>query len=458
MRLNMKKAQLLIPLFALATTAKAVKQPNIIVIMADDLGYQDLGFQGSKIVKTPNLDKLAHEGVTFTNAHVSASVCSPSRAGFMTGRYQQRFGHEANCPRGKKGMDTSEYTIGQAFKSLDYNTYLLGKWHLGSTEAQYPTARGFDEFWGLREGSRSFFCKKGGDPVGNPHSIEYNGKHVNFEGHLTDRQTDEAIRMVKENGDKPFFMFLSYTAPHAPLQVTPEDLKKANGNPYHALIQNMDDNIGRFLATLKTQGIRKNTMIWFLSDNGGTVGHASNFPLNGKKGIELEGGHRVPFFLNWPGKIPSGQIFEGLTSSLDIFATSFKVAGGTKTPKPLDGVDILPFMTGVNKGNPHQVLFWRKLEGAAVINGSWKLIRAEGLEPMLYNLKNDKSELNNLGAAMPEKVQDLQKQLSDWEKELITPLWQEGKGFIKVRKKMYIKFTEASQVYAPLSSMPKKKK
>jgi len=454
----MKKAQLLIPLLALTATAKATTQPNVIVIMADDLGYQDLGFQGSPIVKTPNLDKLAHEGVIFTNAHVSASVCSPSRAGFMTGRYQQRFGHEANCPRGTKGMDTSEFTIGQAFKSLNYNTYLLGKWHLGSTDAQYPTARGFDEFWGLREGSRSFFCKKGGDKVGNPHSIEHNGQHVDFKGHLTDRQTDEAIRMVKENGKKPFFMFLSYTAPHAPLQATKEDLQKANGNAYHALIQNLDDNIGRFLATLESQGIRKNTMIWFLSDNGGTVGSASNFPLNGKKGIELEGGHRVPFVFNWPGHVPAGKVFNGLTSSLDIFATSFKVAGGEKTPRPLDGVDILPFITGEKDGNPHQVLFWRKLEGAAIINGNWKLIRAEGLKPMLYNLNDDKSELNNLAATMPEKVQDLQEQLSQWEKELVDPLWQEGKGFIAIRKSMYLKFTQAGKIYAPLNAMPKKNK
>ncbi len=439
-----------------ATTAhaKQTEKPNVIVIMADDLGYRDLGFQGSPVVKTPHLDKLSKEGVIFTDAHAAASVCSPSRAGFITGRYQQRFGHEANCPRGKEGMDTSEYTIGQAFKSLNYKTFMIGKWHLGNLEEQYPTVRGFDDFYGLREGSRSFFYGKK-EKFGNWHSMELNGKHAKFEGHLTDRMTDHAIKMVDTSKDNPFFMFLSYTAPHSPLQVTPEDLAKANGNKYHALIQNMDDNIGRLVKHLEAKNIRKNTMIWFFSDNGGTVGSASNYPLNGKKGVEFEGGTRVPFIVNWPAKIEGGQKFNGLTSAMDIFATTFKIAGGTKTPKPLDGVDVLPYLTGQKSGNPHEILFWRKLEQAAVRVGSWKLIRAEGLPSMLYNLAEDGSELNNLAASNPEKVASMEKRIKAWETNMIEPLWQEGKGFIKVRYNSNIKYRDTKEIPQTIAEFKK---
>ena len=284
--------KIMLGLMALACTtamaAEARKKPNVIVIMADDLGYRDLGFQGSPVIKTPHLDALAKGGTIFTDAHVSASVCSPSRAGFMTGRYQQRFGHEANCPRGKEGMDTSEFTMGQAFQALDYKTYIIGKWHLGNLDEMAPMQRGFDQFWGLREGSRSFFYGKK-EKLGNYHSIEHNGKHVKFEGFLTDRMTDQAIHMIKSAEDKPFYMFLSYTAPHTPLQATPEDKAKANGNNYHALIQNMDDNIGRLVAYLEKTGQRKNTVIWFLSDNGGTCGAASNYPAQRQERLKVRG-------------------------------------------------------------------------------------------------------------------------------------------------------------------------
>lgn len=455
----MNKFLPMISVAALTASVSMAEKPNVIVIMADDLGYEDLGFQGAKNIKTPNIDSLAQNGVVFTDAHVSASVCSPSRAGFMTGRCQQRFGHEANCPRGKEGMDLTEYTMGQAFKSLDYNTYLIGKWHLGGTAEQYPTARGFDEFWGLREGSRNYFYGKKGEKFGNPHSMEHNGKHVKFEGFLTDRMTDEAIRMIDSSGDKPFYMFLSYTAPHTPLQAKPEDIAKANGNKYHALIQNMDDNIGRLLKDLEDKKIRENTIIWFLSDNGGTVGFASNYPLNGKKGLKFEGGQRVPFIFNWPAKIKDGSRFNGLSSSMDIFATSFELAGGdsSKLPKKLDGVNVFPYITGAKEGSPHQTLYWRKLEGASIRDGKWKMIRTDGLPEMLYNMEEDLSELNDLAKANPEKVKELGEKLKAWETELMEPLWQEGKGFINVRKNSYIKFRDAGKVYSPLSGKGAKK-
>ena len=437
--------------------SEAAAKPNVIVIMADDLGYQDLGFQGSKVIKTPHLDKLAHNGVIFTDGHAAASVCSPSRAGFVTGRYQQRFGHEANCPRGKQGMVTTEFTIGQAFQSMGYKTYMIGKWHLGNLEEMYPTNRGFDEFWGLREGSRNFFYKEN-EKLGNWHSIEHNGKHVKFDGFLTDRMTDAAIDMIQSDQKAPFFMFLSYTAPHSPIQPTPEDKAKANGNGYHALIQNMDDNIGRLITYLEKNELRDNTVIWFLSDNGGTIGSASNYPLNGKKGVEFEGGHRVPMIINWPGKIKGGQKFDGLTSAMDIFPTSFKLAGGTKTPNPLDGVDIMPFMTGEKSGDPHKVLYWRKLEQAAVRKGKWKLIRAQGLDSMLYKISDDLSELNDVAKSNPEKVQELSKLMTGWEGELVEPLWQEGKGWIAKRKTANIMWRDAEKVYQTIGEAGKSEK
>ena len=428
-------------LFMLLGVNAADSRPNVIVIMADDLGYNDVGFHGSEKVKTPHLDKIAASGTIFTDAHTAASVCSPSRAGFITGRYQQRFGHEANCPPNGQGMDVNEYTMGQAFQSLGYGTVLIGKWHLGNLEKHYPTNRGFDHFFGLREGSRSFWYNKKDDRRSTNKAIERNGEMVKFDKHLTEVLTDEAIKYVNEV-DKPFFMFLSHTAPHGPLQAGKDDLERANGNPYHALIQDMDDNIGRLIEVLKKNGQYENTMIWFLSDNGGTVKQASNYPLNGKKGIKFEGGQRVPFVLSWPKVLPAGKKFDGLTSAMDIFATSYKAAGGKTTPKPLDGVDLLPYVKGDKKGNPHEVLFFRKLEGAAVRLGQWKLIRTEGLPLMLYNLEKDLSERKNLAQSNPEKAQELLRKLENWEKELVESWWGEP-GWEKARKKDYIRFRDA---------------
>ena len=428
--------------------------PNVVVILADDLGYHDLGFQGSKRIKTPHLDRLASGGTIFTDAHTTASVCSPSRAGFITGRYQQRFGHEANVPPPEHGMDSSEYTMGQAFQDLGYATFVVGKWHLGDPDRCYPTRRGFDEFYGLREGSRSYWYNSKNDKPGSHKAIEHNGKQVKFDGFLTDRFTDEAIRMVTAT-DKPFFLFLSYTAPHGPLEAEEADLARADKrDPYAALVQNMDDNIGRLIATLEEKGLRENTLIWFFSDNGGIGPTASNVPLNGKKGIKFEGGQRVPFVMNWPGHIPAGKTFDGLTSSMDIFATSFKLAGGESTPKPLDGVNLMPLVTGKKSGSPHARLFWNKLEGAAIRVGDWKLIKTEGLPIMLYNLKDDLNEYNNLADSRPDKVKELLKLYQAWNADLAPAQWGEGEQYVEIRRKEYIRFRDSRQ---PLNLQTPKK-
>ena len=432
-------------------------RPNVVVILADDLGYHDLGFQGSTRIRTPHLDRLAAGGTVFTDAHTTASVCSPSRAGFMTGRYQQRFGHEANVPPPSRGMDTNEYTMGQAFQSLGYATFVVGKWHLGDPDRCYPTRRGFDEFWGLREGSRQYwYDPKRSDKPGSRKAIEHNGEQEAFEGFLTDRFTDQAIRMI-DGTDKPFFLFLSYTAPHGPLEAEEADLARAAGrDPYVALVQNMDDNIGRLLAHLEKRNLRERTLIWFFSDNGGVSASASNQPLNGKKGIKFEGGQRVPFIMNWPGHVPAGQKFAGLTSAMDIFPTSFRLAGGSATPKPLDGVDLMPYVTAQKDGSPHQQLFWKKLEGAAVRVGHWKLIRTAGLPVMLYNLKDDLREYNDLAKSHPDKVAELLQQYESWNKNTIPPQWGEGQQYVEIRRNEYIRFRDSGRP-VPLS-VPKRKK
>lgn len=422
--------RLLIFIFlALPGCLTAAQKPNIILILADDLAYEDLGFQGSKRIKTPHLDRLAAEGMRFTDGHVSASVCSPSRAGLMTGRYQQRFGHEGNSPRRPNGMDTQELTMGQALKAQGYRTACFGKWHLGSEDKYYPNVRGFDEFWGLREGSRTYwYDEEKTDNQGSDKAIEHNGNQVKFGGHLTDRLGDQTVNFIEENKDRPFFAYLSFTAPHGPLQSKPEDMEAlGTDDNYLGLVYGMDRNIGKVMEALEKQDQMDNTLIWFLSDNGGIGPTYSNHPLGGEKGSKFEGGHRVPFVLYWKNHVPAGKEYHHMVSSLDIYPTSIAVAGGSlEQPRPLDGVDLMRYLTGNNTTIPHDHLYWRKLECAALREDEWKLIRIEDYGFALYNLENDIGETNDLAAAMPEKVKQLQMLLESWEKDKIKPLWHEA--------------------------------
>lgn len=426
----------IIGMLCLASFSMAAEKPNILLILADDLGYHDVGFHGSTHIETPNLDWLAENGVRFSDGHVSASVCSPSRAGLMTGRYQQRFGHEANVPPRPHGMDVNERTLGQALKDCGYRTAIFGKWHLGSEDRHYPTARGFDKFWGLREGSRDYWYNPGKhDKPGNDHAIEHNGTQVVFEGHLTDRLADRAIEYIKADSDKPFFIFLSFTAPHTPLQSKPEDLEALQtDNHYAGLVYGLDRNIGRVVDSLQEGGKLENTMIWFLSDNGGTVREASNHPLAAIKGTKFEGGHRVPFVLYWKGRVEAGSVYNPMVSALDIYPTCVKAAGGSlEQSRPLDGKDLMPFLNGTTDGVPHEQLYWRKLECAAMREGPWKLIRVEGLADHLFNLDEDIGECHDLSAEYPERLQTMQHMLQAWEKDKMDPLWKEGEKWIKVR-------------------------
>ena len=415
--------------------------PNILVILLDDAGYNDLGFMGSQVMRTPQIDKLAASGVIFSDAHTSGTSCSPSRAGIMTGRYQQRFGHHENSPPQGKGMDPSEKTMGDAFKSAGYKTLYVGKWHLGKTEAFYPTNRGWDEFLGLRDGSRSYFSEKN-EKLGNPKSIEHNGKLVKWDGYLTDYLTDVAIDYLEQSRDKPFCMFLAYTAPHAPMQAKKEHLAMFKDHPRQklaAMLWSVDEGIGRVIQKLEDLNLRENTLIFFLSDNGGTIqNNSDNGVLKGYKGTKFEGGQRVPFVVSWPAKIPANGKYDGLTSALDIFYTSAQVAGAPiDLGKPLDGVNLLPYLLGEKEGEPHQTLYWSRSAEDAIRMGDYKLIGHEKHGWRFYHLKEDIGETTDLSSQYPEKVQQMKELYLDWEKELSEAQWQSHKKWIELKTTIY---------------------
>ncbi|TWT84328.1 Arylsulfatase [Planctomycetes bacterium CA13] len=436
------------------------RKPNVILILADDLGYADLGFQGSDRIKTPHLDRLASMGTRFSDGHVSASVCSPSRAGLMTGRYQQRFGHEGNSPRRPDGMDTAERTMGQALQSLGYRTAIFGKWHLGSEEKHYPTRRGFDVFWGLREGSRTYwYDEQKTDKPGSDKATEHNGTQVKFDGHLTDRLGDQTVKFIEECKDKPFFVYLSFTAPHGPLQSKPEDLQAlGTDDNYLGLIYGMDRNIGKVLDSLHQHRLIDNTIIWFLSDNGGIGPTFSNYPLGGKKGFKFEGGHRVPFLLYWKNHVPAGKVYDQMVSSLDIYPTSLAAAGGSlDQPRPVDGVDLIPYVTGENTNTPHERLYFRKLECAAMRDGHWKLIRVDDYGFALYNLKDDIAERNDLSAQQPDRVSQMKGLLEAWEQDKMEPLWKEGERYKIMRYQYHTQRFKTGEIDPKLDSKSSKR-
>lgn len=425
--------------------------PNIIVILADDAGYADFGFMGSDI-PTPHIDRLAESGVVFTDAHITATVCSPSRAGLITGRYQQRFGHEANIPPPDQGMDPSERTIGDALKLAGYRTGIIGKWHLGSMDQFHPNNRGFDEFWGFLGGSRSYYFNETKDDTEDQErEILHNHSHVNFSGYLTDEFSNQSLRFIEENRDNVFFLFLSYNAVHTPMHTETADLEKFKDHPrakLAAMTWAMDRGVGMVLDKLEEEGLKENTLVFFLSDNGGASNNqSSNLPLKGFKGNKFEGGQRTPFILSWPVKVKGGQVYDGLTSSLDIYATAVAVAGLESPPgKPLDGVDLIPHITGIDKTEPHETLYWRKEKMAAIRKGNYKMIRLDTYGYKLYDLEDDLGEINDLSESRPGLLQELISSLELWERELTPPLWAESDPWQQVTFEIHRALMENREV------------
>ena len=428
------------------------KKPNIIVIVVDDAGYVDFGFMGSEDLETPNIDRLAKEGVIFTDAHVTATVCAPSRAGLMTGKYQQRFGFEANGTgdghSGDIGLSDDVVTMADVFQKNNYKTIAIGKWHLGATPTDHPNKRGFDEFYGFLGGGRSYF------PVKNPSKelmLQQNGKRIDFEGYLTDVLGNRSVRFVEENKNTPFFMYLAYNAVHTPMEAKEEHLQKYKNHPRQylaAMTWSLDENIGKLRNKLKELGIFDNTLIYFISDNGGAHTNSSkNGLLKGWKGNKFEGGHRVPFIVSWPDKIKANQKFDGLTSSLDIFSTSLAAATINKSNDlVLDGENLLPYLTQNKQGNPHAELYWRKLDESAARIGDYKLIHLKGYGTAMYNLSNDLGELNNLCTKDTLKLNQITKKFSAWESKIMAPLWFEGKPWEDVTYHIHQRLMENKAV------------
>jgi arylsulfatase A-like enzyme len=412
-------------------------QPNILVILADDAGYHDFGFMGSEDMPTPHLDRLAELGTVFTDAHVTASVCSPSRAGLMTGRYQQRFGHECNVPPDDQGMDPDESTMADVLETAGYRTVCIGKWHLGNRTMYHPNNRGFDEFWGFLEGARSYFPNAAVDHPENYRAILHNRTQFDFDGYLTDVFTDKALAYMESTTDQPWFIYLSYNAVHTPMEAKQEHLDKFAGHPRRklaAMTWSLDENVGRILDHLESGDQLENTLIFFLSDNGGaTENNARNDPLKGWKGNTYEGGHRVPFILAWKGTVPGGRRFGGLSSALDVMATAIAAAGVESSPgKPLDGVDLVPFLNGVKSGPPHRQLFWRKDQAAAIRESDFKLIRLEGSGYRLYDLGSNPTETMDLRISQPERFESMKAALINWDREQVAPLWVEDEDWSSV--------------------------
>ncbi|MGD7653751.1 MAG: sulfatase-like hydrolase/transferase [Verrucomicrobiales bacterium] len=449
------KAGFLVLIVALALPASA-KTPNILFILADDMGYGDMGLTGSRTIKTPNLDALARSGVFCTQGYVPSAVCSPSRAGILTGRDPRRFGYEGNLNDAAEnyatrpellGLPPGELTLGDHLRAAGYRTGLIGKWHLGAGGAFHPNQRGFDHFCGMLNGSHSYF------PTAEKNHLERNGKPLTefSSPYLTSFFTDEALDWTGSgDSDSPWFLFLSYNAPHTPMEATKEDLalysdiKSGKRRTYAAMMHSLDQNIGRLITHLNDTRQLENTLIAFLSDNGGATTNASwNGRLSGAKGSLREGGVRVPFFLSWPGTLPQGNTYPQPVSALDLLPTFLAAAGADPLPQrqPLshedrknhqrmtetygayDGINLLPVLAG-RETAPERLLFWRLQGQAAVLKGDHKLIALSHRPAQLFRPATDPGEQSDLSASQAETFRTLFTELGNWQSTLPTvPLW-----------------------------------
>ena len=418
-------------------------KPNIIIILADDAGYSDFGFMGSDEIKTPNIDQLALDGVTFNNAYVSASVCSPSRAGLLTGMYQQRFGHECNLDSDvNNSFDPNQITIAEALKTEGYSTGLIGKWHLGDKSQNHPLKNGFDYFWGFISGARNYFYDPNEKSRNSIRNVVENYSETNFEGYLTDVLGNKAVNFIDKNhqSNTPFFLFLSFNAPHTPMQAKNEVLEKFKDNPrrvYASMMWSMDEAIGNVIDGLKENNQYDNTIIYFLSDNGAAMSNdASPFPFKGWKGNQYEGGIKTPMIMTWKNKIKSNTQFDGFISALDIFKTSLEASNVDKEfMMNADGKNIMNYLNDNNTKNEN--LFWRKDKMATVRSGNYKLIRLNDTSTVLYNIKKNYYEDFDLKINESQVHDSLLKLLSSWENRLIDPNWIENKNWNIVTEMIY---------------------
>jgi len=434
-------------LSAVTAFAADPARPNIIIILADDLGYADLGFQGCPDIPTPRIDSLARNGVRCTNGYVTGPNCSPTRAGLLTGRYQQRFGHEFN-PEGLEGdrfgLPLSETTLADRLKAAAYATGIVGKWHLGFTRRYHPRQRGFDEFFGFLGGAHPYFPGQGA-------AICRGTEAVHEKEYLTDAFGREAVSFIARHKDQPFLLYLAFNAVHLPKHATDDRLarfssiKDPSRRNYAAVLDALDEAVGKVLDAVRREGLEENTMIFFLSDNGGPtkmggINGSRNEPLRGSKRTTLEGGVRVPFVVQWKGRIPAGSVYDQPVIQLDILPTALAAAGVRIRPEwDLDGVDLIPYLKREISGPPHESLFWRQGKQMAIRKGDWKLVRYDqaveipgavsslanpDVSPLrLYNLARDRGEAHDLAAEHPNTVKELLGAWNAWAAQLAEPLW-----------------------------------
>ena len=467
------RALALVTCFA-AAAAYAESQPNIIILIADDLGYGETGCQGNPQIPTPHIDSIARNGVRFTQGYVTASYCSASRAGLLTGRYQTRFGYEFN-PVGAEnedprvGLPVSEKTMAQALSDLGYATALFGKWHLGGSARYHPLRRGFQQFFGfLHEGH--YFVPQPYDGVttwlrrrtlpgggsgrwkstdgrlvlsthmghdepdydaNNP--IYRDGQPMVEPKYLTDAITRESVEFIDRHANRPFFLCVAYNAVHSPMQGADQYLQRfAHIDDIHrrifaAMLANLDDSVGAILARLGKLGIKDNTLVIFLSDNGGPTKEltSSNAPLRDGKGSMYEGGLRVPFLIQWKERLGGGKVYDEPVISLDIFPTAMAAAGSADKSERLDGVDLIPFLADKKPGRPHQHLYWRTGTRAALRSDDWKLVRnrRDKSNWELYDLKTDVSETADLAPTHGDRLRRMKEQWDAMNKTMAEPLW-----------------------------------
>ncbi|MCP4784946.1 MAG: sulfatase-like hydrolase/transferase [Fuerstiella sp.] len=437
------------------------------------MGYGDLGCMGSQHLVTPHLDAMAKSGVLCRQAYVASSVCSPSRAGLLTGRDPRRFGYEGNLNQGAAnyatrpdllGLPTGEHTLGDHLRAAGYATALIGKWHLGTGDGFHPNERGFDHFCGMLVGSHSYF------PMPDRNQLECNGDALRefSNPYLTDFFTDEALRWVQQQqtgtDQKPWFLFLSWNAPHGPLQATEEDLKRfahisdRKRRTYAAMMYALDRGVGRIRSHLQQSGDLNNTLICFFSDNGGATGNASwNGPLSGAKGCLREGGVRIPMIWSWPDHLPAGESHAGVVSSLDLLPTFLAAADAQplplSPPRPhedkrnreksvkaygaYDGINVLPQLNGKASPEP-RTLFWRLQGQTAVLDGSDKLITLSHRPAQMFQPTADVGETVDHINTHKTRAVELFQLLGQWESSLATvPLWGSSPFWIEQSAKHY---------------------
>jgi arylsulfatase A-like enzyme len=444
-------------LTVVCTLSVQAKGPNLVVILTDDQGYADVGFNGSPDILTPHIDTIATNGMRFTNGYVSFPVCGPSRAGLLTGRYQGRFGFTTNPTINPKeesaGIPVDEKNIAEVLGQVDYTSIIIGKWHMGTHPTHHPLNRGFDEFYGFLSGGHDYF----------PESLTledlsevteqwgwyrtklmHNKTRVVINEYLTDELSNEAVSFVERHHDdeNPFFLYLAYNAPHTPLQASQKYLDRfpnltGKRKIYAAMLSAVDDGVGRLLAKIREHDIEGETLIFYLSDNGGATNNtAINAPLRAHKGSLYEGGIHVPFAAQWKGRLPAGVDYNSPVISLDILATVATLAEAPiSEDRPLDGVNLIPYLTGENPGPPHTQLFWRKYNNMsrAIRQGNYKLVDTDGTTEFmeLYDLAADIGERNLLAQReyatddskilireQPDQIYEMMKAWEQWSRDL----------------------------------------